>query len=175
MFPPFLRIAVNAPRVSKKITRATALQLSKVFKNMDKKIELILTALSKNRDNRIELEDLYSFVENDMILEDFFKITDSLDNNKLIENDGKLIITDRGMKELNTYQQSEIIRKEKLQIQKQKEEIDFEKSKIDFELSKETLKEFPKTKKRAKVAYIIAIVLAFVQVIQWIIKLLSLS
>lgn len=32
MFLPFLRIAVNAPRVSKKITLAIALQLSKVLK-----------------------------------------------------------------------------------------------------------------------------------------------
>ena len=68
-----------------------------------------------------------------------------------------------------TIENSELIQLEK---QQEKENLEFEKSKIDFELAKETLKEFPKTKKRAKVAYIIAIILAFVQLIQWIITLL---
>lgn len=56
---------------------------------------------------------------------------------------------------------------------KERENIDFEKTKIDLELAKETLKEFPKTKKRAKIAYISAIVLGVFQIIEWIVKLLE--
>jgi len=48
-----------------------------------------------------------------------------------------------------------------------------EKSNVDFELAKRTLKEFPKTKIRAKVAYIIAIILAILQLVKWIISLVS--
>jgi predicted methyltransferase len=56
---------------------------------------------------------------------------------------------------------------------KERERIEFEKSKTDLELSKETLKDFPKTKKRARVGYLIAIILAIAQLAEWIIKLIS--
>jgi hypothetical protein len=60
-----------------------------------------------------------------------------------------------------------------IENEKELKDLEFEKSKIDLELSKKTLKEFPKTKFRARIAYIIAIILALVQVTQWIIKLLG--
>ena len=49
----------------------------------------------------------------------------------------------------------------------EKEMLDFEKSKIDFELSKKLLKEYPYTKWFARIGFIIAIVLAVLEIIQW--------
>ena len=60
MFPPFLLIAVNAPRVSKKITLAIATQLSKVFKVMDFNI-------FRNLPNKVFkpiVSDVYSNIDN---------------------------------------------------------------------------------------------------------------
>lgn len=51
MFLPFLRIAVNAPRVSKKITLAIATQLSKVLKKMtENEYELVKKKISEIKD-----------------------------------------------------------------------------------------------------------------------------
>ncbi|RSK41299.1 hypothetical protein [Mangrovimonas spongiae] len=55
----------------------------------------------------------------------------------------------------------------------EKENLELEKTKVDLKLAKETLEEFPKTKKRAKVAYIVAILLAFLQLAEWIVSLMS--
>lgn len=89
-------------------------------------------------------------------------------NSVLVESNG---LTNRFLQQggFTKIGHSEIIQLEK---QQEKENLEFEKFKIDFELAKETLEEFPKTKKRAKVAYIIAIILAVVQLIQWTITLL---
>jgi hypothetical protein len=65
---------------------------------------------------------------------------------------------------------------EKAQEQKliiEKENLEFEKSKLDLELAKKNLKEFPKIKLRANIGLGIAIILAIVQLIQWIIELTS--
>lgn len=56
---------------------------------------------------------------------------------------------------------------------KEREHIEFEKSKIDLELAKKMLREYPKTKWFARIGFFIGIVLAIVQLIQWIIKLSS--
>ena len=55
----------------------------------------------------------------------------------------------------------------------QKENFELEKSKVDFKLAKETLKNLPKTRKMAKWAIIISVVAIFLQLLQWIIALLS--
>ncbi|MEH6764379.1 MAG: hypothetical protein V7655_07760 [Aequorivita antarctica] len=51
--------------------------------------------------------------------------------------------------------------------------VSIEKESIELELAKENLKEFPKIKLRANIGLGIAIILAIVQLIQWIIKLTS--
>lgn len=97
---------------------------------------------------------------------------------KLIErpnkNRNEYVLTEKGVNVVNengfsNYNKNKNIQ---LKLQKEKDALEFYKSKVDLKLAKETLKEFPKTKKRAKVAYIIAIILAVVQLAQWIITLL---
>jgi len=63
--------------------------------------------------------------------------------------------------------------KRKEQKQQEKSDLEFEKTKVDLDLAKKTLKEFPKTKIRAKIALIIAVILAILQLAEWIISLLS--
>ncbi|QCX38054.1 hypothetical protein FF125_06285 [Aureibaculum algae] len=60
-----------------------------------------------------------------------------------------------------------------LKDKRNRDKLEFEKSKVDLELSKETLKEFPKTRKRAKWAIIISGIAIFLQLIEWIVKLMS--
>ncbi|MDI1304354.1 MAG: hypothetical protein PSX42_05840 [bacterium] len=57
--------------------------------------------------------------------------------------------------------------KSELNFIAEKERIEFEKSKIDLELSKKMLKEFPKTKWFARIGFVIAIILAVLEIIQW--------
>lgn len=52
-------------------------------------------------------------------------------------------------------------------IKAEKENLDFEKSKVDFELAKKVLKEYPYTKWFARIAFLIAVVLAVLEIIQW--------
>lgn len=67
--------------------------------------------------------------------------------------------------------ESELISEQK--ALKEKNDLEWEKSKLDLELAKKNLEEFPKIKKRANIGLGIAIVLAIVQLIQWIIELSS--
>ena len=48
-----------------------------------------------------------------------------------------------------------------------KESIEFEKSKIDLELAQKMLKEYPCTKWFARIGFVIEIVLAVLEIIQW--------
>ena len=57
----------------------------------------------------------------------------------------------------------------------EKERIEFEKSKIDLKLAKKMLKEFPKTKLFSRIGAFIGIGLAILELIKWIMKLMSTS
>jgi hypothetical protein len=48
-----------------------------------------------------------------------------------------------------------------------KEVVDFEKSKVDLELAKKVLKEYPYTKWFARIGFVIAIILAVLEIIRW--------
>jgi len=50
---------------------------------------------------------------------------------------------------------------------KEKEQLEFEKSKIDLELAKKMLKEHPFTKWFARISFIIALILAAIEIIKW--------
>ena len=52
-------------------------------------------------------------------------------------------------------------------LKAEKENLDFEKSKVDFELATKMLKEYPYTKWFARIGFVIAIVLAVLEILQW--------
>ena len=54
-----------------------------------------------------------------------------------------------------------------------KEDLDLEKTQIDLELAKRMLKEYPKTKWFARIAFIIAVFLGLKELTLWIIQVLS--
>lgn len=60
-----------------------------------------------------------------------------------------------------------------LNEQRKREQLEYEKSKVDLKLAKETLKDLPKTKKLSKWAIIISLIAILLQLIQWIVELLS--
>lgn len=93
----------------------------------------------------------------------FLKNMDFLENNSLIVEDDRssiYSITKKGEKHL-----AEIIKE--LEYNAEKERIEFEKSKIDLDLAQKMLKEYPFTKWFARIGFLIAVVLAVLEIIQW--------
>ena len=108
---------------------------------------------------------IYFFVKEDISYTNYALILNLLYKQEYINEDYiPIILTDLGNKKFKELE---------LQIKQNsdKENIKLEKSKFEFEfeLAKEKLNEFPKTKTITKIAYIIAIILAFALLIQWII------
>lgn len=70
---------------------------------------------------------------------------------------------------------TEIERKQNIALQKslEKESFEHEKTKVDLELATKMLKEFPKTKWFARIGFIIAVILALKELIEWLVKSLS--
>jgi predicted transcriptional regulator len=101
--------------------------------------------------------DLYPKIEEYFDVNVFKNNIEFLENNSLIvEDDNRdsiYSITDKGERFL-----TEIVEEHKYIAEK--ERIEFEKSKIDLELAQKMLKEFPKTKRFARIGLFIAIVLA---------------
>nr|WP_294932387.1 hypothetical protein [uncultured Flavobacterium sp.] len=88
-------------------------------------------------------------------------ISENGNNYLFLTGRAEKIITDGGwLKHLNN-------EKSKSDFIIEKELLDFEKSKIDFELSKKLLKEYPYTKWFARLGFLIAVVLAILEIIQW--------
>lgn len=94
----------------------------------------------------------------------FIQNIDFLERNSLIvEDDNRdsiFSITDKGERFLK-----QIIEEDKYIAEKEK--IEFEKSKIDLDLARKMLKEYPYTKWFARIGFVIAIVLAVLEIIQW--------
>ena len=70
---------------------------------------------------------------------------------------------------------TEIERKQNIESRKslEKENLEYEKTKVDVELATKMLKEFPKTKWFARIGFIIAVILALKELIEWLAKSLS--
>jgi predicted transcriptional regulator len=94
----------------------------------------------------------------------FLKNVEFLENNSLIIEDEQrnciYSITEKGERYL-----AQIIKE--LEYNAEKERIEFEKSKIDLDLAQKMLKEYPYTKWFARIGFVIAIVLAVLEIIQW--------
>jgi predicted transcriptional regulator len=94
----------------------------------------------------------------------FLKNVEFLENNSLIIEDEQrnciYSITEKGERYL-----AQIIKE--LEYNAEKERIEFEKSKIDLDLAQKMLKEYPYTKWFARIGFVIAIVLAVLELIQW--------
>ncbi len=111
------------------------------------------------KQNKVNLrdQDLYPKIDEHFDRTIFIQNIEFLERNSLIvEDDNRdsiYSITDKGEKFLK-----DIIEEHKYVAEK--ERIEFEKSKIDLELAQKMLKEFPKTKRFARIGLFIAIVLA---------------
>ena len=94
----------------------------------------------------------------------FLNNIDFLESNSLIvEDDSRnsiYSITDKGKKFLKQILEEE-------EYIAEKERIEFEKSKIDLDLARKMLKEYPYTKWFARIGFVIAIILAVLEIIQW--------
>ena len=94
----------------------------------------------------------------------FLKNVEFLENNSLIIEDEQrnciYNINEKGERYL-----AKIIKE--LEYNAEKERIEFEKSKIDLDLAQKMLKEYPYTKWFARIGFVIAIVLAVLELIQW--------
>ena len=118
------------------------------------------------KQNKVNLRDpdLYLKIEEHFDRTIFIQNIDFLERNSLIAEDDNrdsiYSITDKGERFL-----SEIIEEHKHIADK--ESIEFEKSKIDLELAQKMLKEYPCTKWFARIGFIIAIVLAVLEIIQF--------
>lgn len=106
------------------------------------------------------------------------KFAHEMESRGLIRTDGSLCIVEEfgfkvfkngGWKKFLTDQ---IEQENKIEIKKQeKDTLDFEKTKVDLELAQNMLKEYPKTKWFARIGFAIAIILALLEIIQWLMKL----
>ncbi len=109
-------------------------------------------------------QDLYLKIDEYFDRTVFIQNIDFLERNSLIvEDDNRdsiYSITDKGEKFL-----TQIIEDDKYIAEKEK--IEFEKSKIDLDLGQKMLKEYPYTKWFARIGFVIAIVLAVLEIIQW--------
>ncbi|KIA86397.1 hypothetical protein [Flavobacterium sp. AED] len=109
-------------------------------------------------------QDLYPKIDRHFDRTLFIQNIDFLERNSLIvEDDNRdsiYSITDKGEEFL-----TQIIEEDKYLAEK--ERIEFEKSKIDLDLAQKMLKEYPYTKWFARIGFVIAIVLAVLEIIQW--------
>tara|TARA_R110002033_G_scaffold6275_1_gene24979 strand:- start:696 stop:1115 length:420 start_codon:yes stop_codon:yes gene_type:complete len=64
---------------------------------------------------------------------------------------------------------------EYLKLINEKEDIELRKTKVDLELAEKMLKEFPKTKLFSRIGAFIGIGLAILEIVKWIMKLMSTS
>lgn len=118
------------------------------------------------KQNKVNLrdQDLYPKIDEYFDRTIFIQNIDFLERNSLIiEDDNRdsiYSITDKGEKFLK-----QIIEEDKYIAEKEK--IEFEKSKIDLDLARKMLKEYPYTKWFARIGFVIAIVLAVLEIIQW--------
>ena len=117
------------------------------------------------KQNTINLrdQDLYSKIDEYFDRTVFLKNIEFLERNSLIiEDDNRdsiYSITDKGEKFL-----IQIIEEHKYIAEK--ERIEFEKSKIDLDLAQKMLKEYPYTKWFARIGFLIAVVLAVLEIIR---------
>jgi hypothetical protein len=113
----------------------------------------------RNIDNKI-LEDEKSLALFKKLISESLIFSDQF-NRIQLSTTGHEIITNGGWLK---YIENE---KSKSDFLAEKEVVDFEKSKLDLELAKKVLKEYPYTKWFARIGFIIAIVLAVLEIIQW--------
>jgi predicted transcriptional regulator len=117
------------------------------------------------KQNTINLrdQDLYSKIDEYFDRTVFLKNIEFLERNSLIiEDDNRdsiYSITDKGEKFL-----IQIIEEHKYIAEKGR--IEFEKSKIDLDLAQKMLKEYPYTKWFARIGFLIAVVLAVLEIIR---------
>lgn len=83
-----------------------------------------------------------------------------LANHLIVEDESIYLITEKGERYLE-----QVIKE--LEYNSEKERIEFEKSKIDLDLAQKMLKEYPYTKWFARISFLIAIVLAVLEIIRW--------
>lgn len=118
------------------------------------------------KQNIVDLQnpDIYPKIDEYFDRSVFLKNIEYLENNSFIieddNRDSKYSITKKGEKYL-----TQIIEEHKYIAEK--ERIEFEKSKIDLDLAQKMLKEYPLTKWFARIGFIIAIVLAILEILQW--------
>lgn len=112
-------------------------------------------------------QDLYDKIDEHFDRTVFLRNIEFLERNNLIveddNRDSKYSITDKGERFLK-----QMIDEDKYLAEK--ERIEFEKSKIDLELAQKMLKEYPYTKWFARIGAFIGIVLAVLELLQWINK-----
>ncbi len=85
----------------------------------------------------------------------------------IIEQKGREVYREGGwIKYLQNKKRTEEELQEKI---KEKEDLELEKSKVDLELAKKMLEEYPKTKWFARIGFIIAIVLATIEIVKFIV------
>ncbi|EKT3964972.1 hypothetical protein JE957_002428, partial [Flavobacterium psychrophilum] len=101
----------------------------------------------------------------------YFERTSFLNNIEILENNSLIIETEHGNCTYLITEKGEKYLKqitEKLDYEAEKERVEFEKSKTDLVLAQKMLKEYPYTKWFARISIIIALGLAFLEIIQYI-------
>jgi hypothetical protein len=147
----------------------TEINLKILFDSSRKEIEI--TDFKDDKDER--LMSRYNGVSVDRLIRymEKYDLIETFEDTSRITTKGDEIAENGGWLKYR----NDLLKIEKIELShlKEKDNIAFEKSKIDLELAKKMLKEYPKTKWFARFGFFIGIVLAIVQLTQWIMQLLS--
>ncbi|WP_369765216.1 hypothetical protein [Flavobacterium sp. WC2429] len=103
-------------------------------------------------------------------IEEYFDVNVFRNNIEFLENNSLIVEDDKRDSIYSITKKGEGFLKQIIEEHKyiaEKERIEFEKSKIDLDLAQKMLKEYPYTKWFSRIGFIIAIVLAVLEIIQW--------